>query len=171
MLYYLYMGYVGSHVWTIRQKIGHDELIVATVDAVAIRDDKVCLVYNNNFSCWTLPSGHVEINDSWQSAIKTELLEEAGIVAQEKDLIPFASVSGPNNKLHYPNGDNTRPFTLVFVCEHFDETELTDTEEISEKRWVKLKDIDRAPLGENAARIIEAYKKYRETGIFQQIIV
>ena len=165
------MGYIGSHVWTIRQKIGHDVLIVATVDAVAVRGDEVCLVYNNNFNCWTLPAGHVEINDSWQSAIKNELLEEAGLVANEKDFLPFATVSGPNNKLHYPNGDDTRPFSLIFVCEKFTESEITDTEEISERRWVKLDDIDQMQLGENAAKILNAYKEYRKTGQFQQIIV
>lgn len=44
------MGYIGSYVWKIRQKIGHDELITATVDVVAAKDEKVCLVYNKDFS-------------------------------------------------------------------------------------------------------------------------
>ncbi len=42
------MSYIGSYVWKIRQKIGHDELITATVDAVAIKDGKVCLVFNSS---------------------------------------------------------------------------------------------------------------------------
>ncbi|MBR2708739.1 NUDIX domain-containing protein [Candidatus Saccharibacteria bacterium] len=165
------MSYVGSYVWKIRQKIGHDELITATVDVIAVKDGRVCLVYNKDFNAWTLPAGHVEINDSWQSAIKTEMQEEAGLIAEEADLIPFATISGPNYKYEYPNGDRTRPFTLVFLCEKFLEQDLSDSDEILEKRWFDLKDVKSIALTNNASLILSSYKKYNETRAFQQIIV
>ena len=165
------MSYEGSYIWKIRQKIGHDELIVATVDVVAIKGTKVCLVFNKDFEAWTLPAGHVELNDSWQSAIKKEMMEEAGLVAEEKDLFPFATVSGSGFELEYPNGDRTRPFTVVFVCEKFEEERLTDTEEISGKKWVELSEVGELKLTRNAAAILDAYKKYLDTHIFQQIIL
>ena len=165
------MSYIGSYVWKIRQKIGHDELITATVDVVAIRDGQVCLVFNKDFNAWTLPAGHVELEDSWQSAIKTEMMEEAGLMAEEKNLLPFATISGPGYKYTYPNSDRTRPFTLIFVCEKFIEVQLSDTEEISDKKWVKLSDIDTIHLTNNAKAIIDAYKEYSKTGIFQQIVL
>ncbi len=165
------MSYIGSYVWKIRQKIGHDELITATVDAVAIKDGKVCLVFNRDFNAWTLPAGHVELNDSWQSAIKTEMLEEAGLLAEEKDLLPFATISGPGYKYKYPNGDKTSPFSLVFVCEKFVEGELSDTEEIAGKKWVDLSDIDETQLTNNAKVILRAYEKYVATNVFQQIVL
>ena len=164
------MGYVGSSVWKVRQKIGHDELITATVDVVAVRDGKVCLVFSRVFNRWTLPGGHVEMEDSWQSAIKTEMLEEAGLSAEEKDLLPFATISGPGYKYNFPNGDKTSPFTLVFVCEKFNEKQSLDTDEIADKKWVGLSDLDGMQLTNNAAAILEAYKKYLDTGMFQQIV-
>ncbi len=130
------MSYIGSYVWKIRQKIGHDELITATVDVVATKGDQICLVFNKDFNAWTLPAGHVELNDSWQSAIKTEMMEEAGLIAAEKDLLPFATISGPDYKYVYPNGDKTSPFTLVFTCKDFTEKQPSDIEEISDKKWV-----------------------------------
>ena len=165
------MGYIGSYVWKIRQKIGHDELITATVDVVATRDGKVCLVYNKDFNAWTLPAGHVELNDSWQSAIKVEMREEAGLIAEEVDLVPFATISGPNYRYEYPNGDKTRPFTLVFLCERFSEQDLSDSDEILEKRWFSLEDVQKLTLTDNAFLILNAYKKYNENKVFQQIIV
>lgn len=165
------MSYIGSYVWKIRQKIGHDELITATVDVVAVKDEKVCLVYNKDFDAWTLPAGHVESNDSWQSAIKTEMLEEAGLVAENSDLLPFATISGPNHKFEYPNGDKTQPFTLVFVCEKFLEQDLSDSDEISKKEWFDLDSIKELPLTKNASLILDAYINYRKTKIFQQIIL
>ena len=165
------MSYIGSYVWKIRQKIGHDELITATVDVVAIKEGKVCLVYNKDFNAWTLPAGHVELNNSWQSAIKTEMLEEAGLIAKESDLIPFATISGPNYRFEYPNGDKTRPFTLVFMCEKFLEQDLSDSEEILKKEWFDLNSVQKFPLTKNASLILGAYIDYRKTKIFQQIIL
>lgn len=165
------MSYKGSYVWKIRQKIGHDELITATVDVVAIKDNKVCLVYNKDFNAWTLPAGHVEINDSWQSAIKTEMLEEAGLIAEESDLIPFATVSGPNYKYKYPNGDRTRPFTLIFLCKKFLEQDLSDSDEILEKKWFSFKDVQSVALTNNASLILSAYRNYDKTKVFQQIVL
>jgi ADP-ribose pyrophosphatase YjhB (NUDIX family) len=165
------MSFVGSYVWKIRQKIGHDELITATVDVVAAKDGRVCLVYNKDFNAWTLPAGHVEINDSWQSAIKTEMFEEAGLVAEESDLIPFATISGPNYRFEYPNGDKTRPFTLVFMCEKFLEQDLSDSEEILKKEWFDLNGVQKLTLTKNASLILDAYTNYKKTKIFQQIIL
>jgi ADP-ribose pyrophosphatase YjhB (NUDIX family) len=165
------MSFVGSYVWKIRQKIGHDELITATVDVVAVKDGQVCLVYNKDFNAWTLPAGHVEINDSWQSAIKTEMFEEAGLVTEESDLIPFATISGPNYRFEYPNGDKTRPFTLVFMCEKFLEQDLSDSEEILKKEWFDLNGVQKLILTKNASLILDAYINYKKTKIFQQIIL
>ena len=133
--------------------------------------NNVKVVFNKDFDAWTLPAGHVEINDSWQSAIKTEMAEEAGLFAEEKDLLPFATISGPGYKCEYPNGDKTRPFTLVFVCERFAEKQLSDTEEIADKKWIELSDVDTLPLTYNAKAILDAYKEYIKTNIFQQIVL
>ena len=156
------MSYEGSYVWKIRQKIGHDELITATVDVVAVKGGKVCLVFNKDFDAWTLPAGHVEINDSWQSAIKTEMFEEAGLAADEADFLPFATISGPNYKYEYPNGDKTSPFTLVFLCEQFSEQDFSDSEEVLEKGWFDLGEIQDLSLTRNASLILDAYVEYNE---------
>ena len=133
--------------------------------------NNVKVVFNKDLNAWTLPAGHVEINDSWQSAIKTEMAEEAGLFAEEKDLLPFATISGPGYKCKYPNGDKTRPFTLVFVCERFAEKQLSDTEEIADKKWIELSDVDTLRLTYNAKAILDAYKEYIKTNIFQQIVL
>lgn len=165
------MSYVGSYIWRIRQKIGHDELITATVDVVAVKDGKVCLIYSKVFDVWSLPGGHVEIDDSWQSAIQTEMLEEAGLVAEVSDLIPFATVSGPGYRYRYPNGDRTSPFSVVFLCEKFSEQQLTDSEEVLEKAWLGLDEAKKLNLSTNASLILDAYSEFRKTGAFQQTVL
>ena len=111
------MKFSESYIGKIRQKIGHDRLITATADVVAISsDEKICLVFNKDFNSQSLPAGHVEIGDTWQQGAARELLEEAGLKAEPSDLIPFATISGKGYMHDYPNGDLVAPFTLVFYC-------------------------------------------------------
>ena len=55
------MPYVGSYIWKIRQKIGHDPLIMPSADAIAVREDgKLMLVFNKDFNGWFFPGGYDE---------------------------------------------------------------------------------------------------------------
>ncbi|MDO4742304.1 MAG: NUDIX domain-containing protein [Candidatus Saccharibacteria bacterium] len=165
------MSYEGSYVFNVRQKLGHETLITATVDIVATRGNEVCLVFNKDFNAWTIPGGHVELGDSWQSAAKTEAMEEAGIIVETFDLEPFATVSGAGCQYSYANGDEVCPFTVVFACDKFTEEDFTDVEEISEKRWVGLDELEGINIVGRTMIVLEAYKKYRESKIFQQVVL
>ena len=163
------MGYVGSYIWKIRQKIGHDEMVSATVDVVPIRDGKFCMVFNKDFQAWCFPGGHAELGRTWGEVAKAELFEEAGLIARDEDLKAFAAISG--YCLIYANGDKNSLFSLAFVCEKFDEQDFPDTEEIAEKHWFDFDEIDGLKKTDYATAIWGAYKKYRETGEFQQVVL
>ncbi len=167
------MKFSESYIGKIRQKIGHDRLITATADVVAISsDEKICLVFNKDFSSWSLPAGHVEIGDTWQQGAARELLEEAGLKAEPSDLIPFATISGKGYMHDYPNGDLVAPFTLVFYCNKFVDTKTIDDEdEIEKMGWFSLDEALKLNLRFNARAILEAYQKYTENNEFQSIIV
>lgn len=163
------MGYVGSYIWKIRQKVGHDEIMSATTDVVPIRDGKVCMVFNKDFQAWCFPGGHAELGLSWQEAARKELFEEAGIVADDADLKAFASASG--YKIVYAEQDPVSLFSMTFVCEKFQEQDFEDVEEIAEKKWFAFDEVDGLKKTAYAVAIWDAYKKYRETGEFQQIVL
>lgn len=167
------MQFSESYIGKIRQKIGHDRLITATADIVAVSPDKkICLIYNKVFDAWSLPAGHVEIGDSWQSGAARELLEEAGLQAAPSNLIPFATVSGKGYMHEYPNGDLTAPFTVVFLCEKFIDTKtIYDDDEIAKVTWLSIDELSKFNLRFNARAILEAYKKYTKTHEFQSIII
>lgn len=163
------MGYVGSYIWKIRQKVGHDEIMSATTDVIPIRDDKVCMVFNKDFEAWCFPGGHAELGLTWQEAARKELFEEAGIIATDVDLKPFASVSG--YRIVYHGQDPVSLFSMTFVCGKFQERDFEDVEEISEKRWFSFDEVRALKKSAYAAAVWDAYEKYKETGEFQQIVI
>lgn len=164
------MGYVGSYMWQVRQKVDDMRLLPVTVDVLAVdRDGKVKLVYAPHMDGWAIAGGHAEYGDTWRTAALHELEEEAGIVASEEDLEPFAAMSGPGRVLHYQDG-TTQPFTLCFVVRSWEsEGEQTDKEEIPETRWVTLDEAFEMNITVWTREILRAYQRYTETEKFQMI--
>ncbi len=165
------MGYVGSYVWQLRQKVGNKTLITATVDVLPIdRDGRVKLVYANHFDYWSNVGGHVELGDSWESAALNELREEAGITASKEDLELFATMSGEGRVYHYSDGD-TQPFTLVFLCRNWESEDLpSDKEEVSKTEWLTLEEAKAKKTNPHTARLLEAYGEYQKTGRVQMVV-
>lgn len=152
-----------------RQKFEHDTVMSATTDVIPIRDGKICMVLNREHRFWSFPGGHAELGLSWQEAARKELVEEAGLVAKDEDMKPFASISGYT--ITYGYNDPVNLFSLSFVCEKFDEHDIEDEEEIAEKHWFEFDEIDGLEKSVYADAIWKAYKKYLETGEFQQVVL
>ncbi|MCL2037581.1 NUDIX domain-containing protein [Candidatus Saccharibacteria bacterium] len=165
------MPYVGSYVWKIRQKIGHDFLVMPSVDTVIERDDgKVLMIYNKSFDGWAFPGGSVEPHQTWREAALAETQEESGINAHPDDLILFATVSGPGYVFHYQNGDQTQVYTNCFALKNWQsESDISDKDEISQKKWFSLDEAKQLPLTLSSREILPAYEKWLETGQIQMI--
>lgn len=164
------MSYEGSYMWQLRQKVGDMKVITATVDVLPVNEKgEVKLVYAPHVNGWSCVGGHAELGDSWTTAALHELEEEAGVVASEKDLVPFGAISGPERVFHYQDGD-TQPFTLCFYAKHWlSEGEQTDKEEIPKNGWFKIEDALKLETTPWCRRILLGYQKYLETGEFQMI--
>ena len=164
------MSYVGSYVWQVRQKAGDMRLLTVTVDAVVANEEgKVKLVYVSHIGGWEIVGGHAEYGDTWRTAVLHELEEEAGIIAREEDLVPFAAVSGPGWISVYQDG-TTQPFSLCFLVKSWEkEVEQTDKEEIPETRWVTLEEAFQMDLTESTRTLLATYQRYLETGKFQMV--
>jgi hydrolase, NUDIX family len=164
------MAYVGSYIWQLRQKLGRKKLLTTTVDVLPIDSQgRVKLVYSKECDRWSTVGGHVEEGDSFASAALNELREEAGILAEEEALTLFATLSGPGRVYHYPDGD-TQPFTLVFFINCWnDETNHTDTSEISTCEWFSFDDALKLTVNQSTRDILDAYRIYLNTGTVQMI--
>lgn len=164
------MGYVGSYVWKIRQKVGNARIITATVDVLPVNPEgKIKFVYAEHLHCWSIVGGHVEEGDSWASAALHELEEEAGIVARKEDLELFATISGPGRVYKYADGE-TQPFTNIFLCKNWEsEGTPTDTEEVQKTKWMTVEEARVHGTNPHVEVILDAYERYLQIGLVQMI--
>lgn len=163
------MPYVGSYVWNIRQKIGHDSLIIPAADAIAVDEDgKLLLVFNKDWNNWFFPGGYAEIGQSSAECAARELLEEGGLSTDSQTLVPFAFSSGHQSR--YANGDVTYPFSQYFIAREWeDRGDTIDEAEVSQRRWFSLDELTELTLDQSMRTIVEAYKAFISTNIYQII--
>ena len=163
------MPYIGSYVWKIRKKVGHDLLVLPSVDIIAVREDgALMMVYNKDFAIWVFPGGYVEESQNSEMAAVRELREEAGLETSVEDLIPFAYQSG--HEAHYKNGDITQPFTQTYLTKKFRDTcEKLDEAEVASRKWFLPDKIREMKLEARITKILEAYEEFSRTGKYQII--
>lgn len=161
------MPYVGSHIWKLRHKVGHDLLVLPATDVIAVDEqDRVLLVHNIDLDRWVFPGGYVEEGRTTRQNAAQELLEEGGINTSVEDLVPIASVSGFT--LQYGNGDTTQPHTQVFITRQWtDAGNELDSVEITKRKWFTTNELLAIDLHVNVKNLLDAYLAYRDTGEYQ----
>jgi ADP-ribose pyrophosphatase YjhB (NUDIX family) len=163
------MPYIGSYIWKIRQKIGHDLLIMPSVDVLAIREDgKIMMIFNKDANDWRFPGGFVEADQTSEESAARELLEESGLETETRDLIPFAYQSGYD--FSYENGDHLQFFSQTYLTKKFRDTgEKLDEAEIAARKWFSLDEIRKMKLDSRIRQIFDAYEEFSRTGKYQII--
>lgn len=165
------MPYVDSYVWKIRQKIGHDLLLVPSADAVAVNaEGKLLLVFNKDWQGWYFPGGYAEENQSSQECSARELLEEGGLRADPESLTPFAFASG--HTARYANGDVVAPFTQFFIANEWaEDTSKLDNSEVDDRKWFSLDELKDLTMNSYTRKIIAAYEAFIQTRQYQMLDV
>jgi 8-oxo-dGTP pyrophosphatase MutT (NUDIX family) len=116
---------------------------------------------------WGFPGGGAEPDQSFADIAISELKEETGLTANEKDLVPFASLSqAKNNTFYYPNGDVTHYFALCFLLKRW-QGELTP--EPGECLDLRFFDIENLPenLSVGTTAVVNLLLEFNKSGLFQ----
>lgn len=125
----------------IREKVGHDRVIMVGAGVFIYKDGKVLLQKRRDNLCWAMHGGGVEIGEKVEDAAKRELFEETGITANKLELLGV--FSGENMMYTYPNGDEVSIVGINYVCSDFTGELLSETDETIELKWF---DIENLPL-------------------------
>lgn len=161
------MPYQDSYIAKVREKVGHDFLLVMPTIDVVIKNsaDEFLLIYNRDFDAWAFPGGYNEPELSWQENAAREALEEGGVQINPAKLQLIGNVAGKNYVAKYANGDTTQLFTNVYLCEEWEaESDTIDTTEIDAKKWVPASELATTKLSFAAKAVWEVYQQYRATG-------
>jgi 8-oxo-dGTP pyrophosphatase MutT (NUDIX family) len=132
------------------------------------RDDRrILLTKRTDDGTWCLPAGAAEPGGSFARTAIDELAEETGIEVLEADLVPFGCLSEAEaHTVHYPNGDVTHCFALLFLATAWQGDASPDEDEATEAKFVDLA-TPPEPLHAPTDRALELLRSYLDSGVFQ----
>jgi 8-oxo-dGTP pyrophosphatase MutT (NUDIX family) len=162
------VGFEGSSLWRVRQKVGADLLLWPGATVLVERGDgRVLLGLRTDTDAWAMPGGGAEEGSSFTDTAVTEVEEEVGLSIDPTDLVAFASISSVEDHLvTYPGGDVTHYFGLWFVARRWTGEPRADGEELGRVGWFDRSDLP-APLFHSTAIAFDLYARYLESGVFQ----
>lgn len=147
---------VAPHIATLREKVGHDLLLLPCV-AVLPRDDegRVLLVRQSDFGLWGTVGGAIDVDESPDDAARREAREEIGAEVELTGLL--GALGGPQFRLTYPNGDACACVSIVYAGRVVGDTLTPDGDEVTEARWFHLEELAEEPdLGAFARETLRA---------------
>lgn len=162
------MGFVGSYLWRLRQKVGSD-LVLMPGAMVVLRDGegRVLLTRRVDDGTWCLPAGGAEDGAGFAATAAAELREETGAVVVAEELRAFGCLSRPElHTIEYANGDVTHCFAMCFCAERWSGELRADGEETHELGFFALEQPPQ-PLHPPTATALALYGEYLRSGEFQ----
>lgn len=162
------MTYEGSYLWRLRQAVGSDLVLMPGAMVAVLRDDqRVLLTKRTDDGTWCLPAGAAEPGGSFARTAIDELTEETGIEVSERDLIPFGCLSEAEmHTIHYPNGDVTHCFALLFLARAWRGDPVPDEEESTEAEFADLEELP-GPLHPPTVHALDLLAAYLRSESFQ----
>lgn len=162
------MGFEGSSLWRVRQKVGTDLVLWPGATVLVVREDgRVLLGHRTDNDRWAMPGGGAEEGGSFVDTALSELREEMGLEADPGDLEAYASISRVDNHLEtFANGDRTHYFGLWFVLRRWRGEPAPDGEEMDRCGWFDLDDPPQ-PLLRSTRVGLELFARWGETRRFQ----
>ncbi|MGH3487039.1 MAG: NUDIX domain-containing protein [Actinopolymorphaceae bacterium] len=162
------VGFEGSYLWQLRQKIGNDLVLMPGARVLVFDDaERVLLIRRSDTGWWSMPAGAAEPDASFARTAVRELEEETGLRADVADLEAFGCVSDPERGMvTYPNGDQVRVFGLCFVAHVWSGVLEARDGEALELDFFARHALPR-PRHAQVEETLAMWDAYRKTGRFQ----
>ena len=106
---------MSTYVQSIRDRIGHDFLLLPGVTAVIRDGERFLLARHAATELWSLIGGGIEPGEEPSEALRREVLEETG--AEIRILRLVGAYGGDSLAAETPNGDRVGYVTIAYECE------------------------------------------------------
>lgn len=139
-----------SYIMDLRKHIGHDPIIGIGATTMVFNDKKeILLNLRSDTNTWGIPGSSMELYEDIKETAIRELREEAGITAENLELVDV--LSGKDYYFEYPNGDKMCTVIILFkVLNYSGEIKVSDNES-KELRFFSLNSL---PQMESRAQAI-----------------
>lgn len=129
---------VSDYIRQLRQRIGHDLLLLPAASAIIFDDDgRVLLHRGADATGWLTIGGAVDPGESPAEAAIREAREETGLVVEPTRLSGVYS----SPEIVYPNGDRCIYVITAFRCRVVGGEARPDGEEVLELAWFHVNDL------------------------------
>ena len=140
------MGYIAD----LRKLVGHAPIIgVGATTLVFNEKNEILLNLRSDTGTWGIPGGSMELHEDIRETAVRELREEAGITAENLELVDV--LSGGDYFFEYPNGDKMCCVIVLFkVLNYSGEIKISD----DESKELKFFSLNALPETESRAKAI-----------------
>lgn len=140
------MGYIMN----LRKHVGHEPLIGIGATTLVFNDKKELLLnLRSDTNTWGIPGGSMELYETIEETAVRELKEEAGINADELELVTV--LSGNEYYFEYPNGDKMCTVIVLFkVLNYTGKVKVSD----NESKNLEFFSLNKLPNMESRAKAI-----------------
>lgn len=139
-----------SYIMNLRKYVGHAPIIgVGATTLVFNEKNELLLNLRSDTNTWGIPGGSMELYENIKTTAIRELKEEAGITAEDLQLVDI--LSGKDYYFEYPNGDKMCTVIVLFKVKNYSgEIEVSD----NESKELKFFSLNKLPQLESRAEVI-----------------
>ena len=137
---------VAPHIARLRQKVGHDLLLLPSATVLPLDDEgRVLLVRQTDFGTWGTIGGAIDEDESPDDAALREAREEIGVDVELIALL--GTFGGPGFRLTYPNGDQCQYVVVVYQARVTQSDFTPDGAEVDATRWFERHELAGPDVG------------------------
>ena len=126
---------IPHHLTKLREKIGHDLVLMPGVCALVFNDrGEILLHRRSDTGRWAVPGGIMEPGEVPATAVVREVLEETGVKVVPERITGVYTTP----VLTYPNGDLAQYVLTAFACRFVEGTPRVNDDESLEVRFFPL---------------------------------
>lgn len=141
---------VAPHIAHLREKVGHDLLLLPSVAVLPVDDaGRVLLVRQTDFGTYGTVGGAVDVDEDPLDAGRREAREEIGVDLEITGVA--GAIGGPQFRMRYPNGDEVAYVSIVYTARIPDPAAVSpDHDEVDDARWFRRDELAGAEIGDFA---------------------